>query len=609
MFILLSRLLFILNLLKPRFSPITIIASIFFFDKYFIELIVTLLAGIWLINGRWFCRILAYILACGFIIISTFQYVVIQRTGNFFPHLALENIFHISLVINGPNVIALGGIVLTCVLFLLLTETLFKQPASGKFLVMISVLLSMAGLTLVSGNRWLPHEVLAQRAFYLEANDMKQFAPAAALYAELVRKKDAIIDLTFSKEELQELRKFGFSYNPNSRYPLMKYKTPSQKIPFELKTLGQGPPNVIVFFSEGLSNRALSVDNSNFPEITPNLVDFAKNSMVVQNYFNHTASTYRGLLGQLCSFYPASEWSDDSPNMRKTNYFSITQIFKHNHYQTIFLTPHFEDYHLDKMMQHLGFDQVLSGKILLREFLADLKPSGNALSDHQLYNAVIELLKRRAREPQTDKPFFLAMYSLGTHAWLDSKVDGITYKNGRNNALNTIHNLDDAFGKFWQYYKNSPYADNTMVIFTADHAHFYDESYLQAIRSSAQTDYQRIFADRIPLIIHDPFRNLPKSYNAWNSTSVDFAPSLVHYLGFKNDQDPFLGGSIFLKERKFYNNGGIAAFSGCFFQITQDGIYPFTDAQKGPLFLIKKFIRACQSLEAENRIWDNPPSI
>src|SRR5690606_4224251 len=61
------------------------------------------------------------------------------------------------------------------------------------------------------------------------------------------------------------------------------------------------PPNMIVLMSEGVSARMLGAYGGAYPGLTPNIDRIAARSMRVDNYFNHTAATYRGVGGQVSS--------------------------------------------------------------------------------------------------------------------------------------------------------------------------------------------------------------------------------------------------------------------------------------------------------------------
>mgnify|MGYP005671996979 CR=1 FL=1 len=130
--------------------------------------------------------------------------------------------------------------------------------------------------------------------------------------------------------------------------------------------------------------------------------------------------------------------------------------------------------------------------------------------------------------------------------------DGIKYGDGKNKSLNTIHNADKAFGEFWDYYRNSEYTKNTILIVTSDHCSYHEKSHVKAFGGK---DYQRIFVDKIPLMIFDPEKNLPSHFDASSASSLDLAPSLVHYMGLENAPNSFLGTSIF--ERNLLKKGAL----------------------------------------------------
>ena len=50
--------------------------------------------------------------------------------------------------------------------------------------------------------------------------------------------------------------------------------------------------------------------------------------------------------------------------------------------------------------------------------------------------------------------------------------DLIKWKNGRSDVLDAVYTTDDAFGIFWDKFKNSELAENTIVAVIADHAIF-----------------------------------------------------------------------------------------------------------------------------------------
>lgn len=155
----------------------------------------------------------------------------------------------------------------------------------------------------------------------------------------------------------------------------------------------------------------------------------------------------------------------------------------------------------------------------------------------------------------------MGLYNVGTHAFQDVVSGEIKYKDGKNYTLNTIHNFDAGLGKFFDYFIKSPYAENTILIITADHAHFPEPEYLKVARK----DLRPFFVDRIPLIIYDPFHKLPLSYDAQSQTSVSLAPTVLHLTGIQKAQNAFMGNSLFEKEKYF--DFGVNAHSGGYYLI------------------------------------------
>ena len=142
------------------------------------------------------------------------------------------------------------------------------------------------------------------------------------------------------------------------------------------------------------------------------------------------------------------------------------------------------------------------------------------------------------------------MYTVGTHAGLDSPSNSIKYGAGNNSTLNTLYNVDKSFGAFWDYFLNSSYKDNTIVIFTADHTHYYEKPYIELMKDDYT--YKPVFVDTIPLIIYDPIHKLPNRYDAKDDTSLALAPTILHLLNYKNVKNAFLGTSIFDDEKKLH---------------------------------------------------------
>src|SRR3546814_17094411 len=87
---------------------------------------------------------------------------------------------------------------------------------------------------------------------------------------------------------------------------------------------------------------------STYPGLTPNLQALAGDTMVVDNYYNHTAATYRGLQGQMTSGFPrygGSEggkgWMDgnNADGYATRSYSSLSGVLDKAGYHPVFFAP------------------------------------------------------------------------------------------------------------------------------------------------------------------------------------------------------------------------------------------------------------------------------
>ncbi len=614
---------FQLDLFFSEISIKTISASLLVFDLFVVEFLLVLVIGLILINFKYYFRIVAYVIVIIFFVISTVQLMSFVHTGRFLSKLAIENINHFSLIIN-PTIV-IGGIILFVICSALpFCIEIKKIPAiSKKSLIIISSITVLSALILYQNKIYISEDTLKCRNDYLMHNNIEHSSPILSLYNTLFSNKikdeslkEPIVSKPIEKNETghtiaHEFKKYGFIVNLKNQYPLIKDYIYKGEIPFKRKPDTLRHPNIIIFFTEGLSYRATNLHNNRYPNLTPNIKEFStdKRCMSLNNYYNHTAATYRGLLGQLCSLYPLhggeGGWHTNYNDIKKANYLGLHNVLNNYGYETYFFDCHLKDKaYVDDLMIHIGFDNVWTADFFSNEFLSSKKAlRSDSLSDNQFYECLTGFLKKNLKKPYTKKPFLICLYNLGTHAFQDISADGVHYKDGSNKILNNIHNLDYAFGKFWNYFKNSAYADNTIIVFTTDHCHFYERPFVETFD---MPDYQKFFVDRIPLIIYDPTRDLPETYDANYSTSIDFTPSIIHYLGLSNHKNPFLGTSIFEKNRKEYDEYGIASYGNNFFLVDKNKIhtFKFSNMHQKKLALTANFIIGTYKLEAANKIWD-----
>ena len=282
-------------------------------------------------------------------------------------------------------------------------------------------------------------------------------------------------------------------------------------------------PNVILIFTEGLSNHII-YDERN---IMPNLRNFSNKTISFTNYYNHTAATYRGILGQLFSGY-------QNNNLDRTDLIGIHDVLKENGYYTTFINVEPGNDEFTYFVNDLHFDKVVNDKIILD---ADVIHDKEAYEE--LFDTAIELNKK-------DQPFFAAIYTFDTHVTFDSS--DVKYKNGKNKVLNRFYNVDYQFDKFIDKFNNSPLYDNTIVIFTADHSSYTDNDYLRTFNGKYAQERVHNFVDEIPLYIYH--KNVkPQKIDVNGRNSINIAPTILDYIDISG-KNYFLGTSLFASESK-----------------------------------------------------------
>ncbi len=187
---------------------------------------------------------------------------------------------------------------------------------------------------------------------------------------------------------------------------------------------------------------------------------------------------------------------------------------------------------------------------------------------------------------------------MGTHAFLDVSKYGEGYGDGGSEALNTLHNYDVAIGAFLEYFYASPYAKNTILIFTYEHAKYPDKPYIKV----AEPLLQHYFVDRIPLLILDPYHVLPHTFDAEGRNSLDLAPTVLQLLGFDKVKNSFLGNSLF-EPGNF--KLPLSALGDEYYMTTSKGVFSSSSIPSGleaTFNCESAVIRQYYGLEAKNHI-------
>lgn len=332
-------------------------------------------------------------------------------------------------------------------------------------------------------------------------------------------------------------------YSPNEKIRKIQQKLYAQNNIYNnnfnaQKVMDLRNKNIVVIFAEGFSFQWIDKFNK-YKDLTPNLDQFLEKSVYFGNYYNHTAATFRGLRGQLTSSYQLrggyvkahnglGQINEAEIKQSLTgNLISIPHILKNNFYSTYFLSAHPDTHQLNMVLKTLEFDNVYGSDTFL-----SIK-TGQNLTDQQLFQALGDLINH----DKLKKHFFIGTYNIGTH--LGQNSPDVMYKDGNNTLLNTIHNFDDAFGKFWHSVKNTK---DLVIILTADHAAWPSKLYDQTFST-----HRKYPTDKIPFAVW--YNGIePAVFDVHGRNSLDFAPTLLQSMGIKQAFNYFLGCSLFSTE-------------------------------------------------------------
>ena len=552
-------------------------------NKTIAEMLLVIAASLLLFSVWWPIRLLSAVLfsAYGFVVVA--QLNSIQFSSTYLPPVALENAKHVDFLLDTTK---LGWLVILFIALGVAGAYIHRAvrpiPKLGSRMIVAFVLVICAVLV-KNDSRWLSEEAQKSRFdFYNSGRAVVKYkGPGSAMLETLKLHQEATlyqdrIDAASKELPMASIDfaiEHGISLNEiDSNYPLAKnlsHESPpsflagSSTADSSEDNSDLTKNNVIVFFVEGMSSRIIQPYTDIFPEISPNFESFSEISLVVDDYYNHSYATYRGLSGQFCSIYANGRLFPE------TDYYCLPHALDENGYETLFfVSQSLEKTDLDEVAKLAGFNRVFGSKELA-PLIPDDPEMDFTIKDFILYDtSFIESFKRwmKQREADDQTPFFAALYNFQTHTGVrlnsDVKYNDPTGKN-HSYVLDTFHNFDQAFGNFWNYFKESPYFDNTIVIVTSDHSTFGSKDYAKLVRDTP--GYVQIFADKIPLMVYHP-QGKPGHFSARNASSVNFAPSVLHILDIEAESVPFFGNSIF-DETNIYPNPLVASSGISYFNV------------------------------------------
>ena len=255
--------------------------------------------------------------------------------------------------------------------------------------------------------------------------------------------------------------------------------------------------------------------------IAPNIREVQSKSLNFKNYYNHTFATYAGIIGQLYSGYQLQ-------NNDKNYLISLPQVLSAYGYHTSFINTEPKNKEFTTYLNNLGFDKVIPGPVT---------KSLGVTSDKDAYKKLLSEIDKK-----NQSPFFISMYTFGTHIGMDGYDR--KFGDGSDRLLSRFHDMDYQFGKFIEEFNNSSLADNTILVFTTDHATFVDDEYRSSFPKNSRVQGN---LDKVPLFIY--YKGvIPEVVDVEGRNSINLTPTILDYLDYSAG-NYFLGESLFSKNK------------------------------------------------------------
>jgi lipoteichoic acid synthase len=521
-----------------------------FYIYSFISAVIFILLGKWKLVSKLFLSV---------VLISMITGSAVQINSLFFSNdlIGVDALHHADQIFflisrESITIVAIAFIYALFTIVLIITVRDTKERSLKKSAIPMLVLLSAVyGVLYVPSLFSKEHREAAFQEYQLQ-NEMPDIAMYHTFYRYFFGMEET--EFVFSKEEKDYLETFGIKFDLYERYPFIRKNVYRKPLKYEKNEKYLETPNIIVFFVESLSAQLLGVYGSKHKNISPNIDAFAEESTVFYNYFNHATPTVNALRGTLCSYFPIfghGYWRKNPPEkIKNENLLCFPEILSERGYGTYYFNHYDPDY-TDSLnqMRLLGFSRQFYRDDISQKFLEGAKGRDDfGLTDNQMLSALKKFLEDRTEET----PFFAALSTIDMHHPYRLAFDGVPYAGGkRSRVLNTVHSFDHAFGRFYEYFKNSAYFENTILVLTADHPMFATRAH----REIRERGFKRWDFDTIALIIHHPGMDIPPKVDTLSS-SLDFTPTFLHMLDI-NIENPFMGHSVFEDRKKYKSIIGV----------------------------------------------------
>ncbi len=306
----------------------------------------------------------------------------------------------------------------------------------------------------------------------------------------------------FSEEEALAIALDG-SPVANKEYPVQKVATGSEEAP---------RLNLVFVLIESLSHKYVDVFSASGYGVTPNLDRLARQGVMFTNFFASGQRSVEGLQATLTGMASTIGLPTIGIGLL-ANYSKLGYLAQDNGYTTVFVQSlKRRSFRTDAIAGSTGFQEFYGMEDML--ILLDY-PDPTAAKygwDYETYMLAAEKMEK------AKKPFFFYIVTSTTHTpypRLPKNLEKYPHSQNREEGfLNTLHYSDWSIGEFLERLKGQPWFEDTVFVFTADHAlaHYQSGSFVERFH--------------IPLILYSPGIFPPKVVSAVSSQLDLFATTI-----------------------------------------------------------------------------------
>jgi len=510
--------------------------------------------------SRWFLNFVVFIYSL-YLTVRATDWVVLYYYGGHVDPLFWDNAFYtsgLSMLTTWVVLLAVLAVIAGLVIVALLSANVLRHQSvscesgmSVPFYLLSFCALPTAILLLIgSGIIHTAFSVGGSSTVYTKFPPEYHFAKSIVDYMG----QDYVEPVELRDASKAKLASMGLPLeSASSEYPFLRSSVYLNESP-RLVTHAE-PPNVILVIAESFSSYFMEDPIIREMGITPNLDAFAREAYSFSNIVNANTPTLQGQIATLASSLhvfkttmdmrrwgqheDVKEQNNNQDGSLITRYPFLSLLLKDHGYTSVHIQSgdaRFADTeHYFRLSA--GYDDFIS--------VADSRYADQRLHklgrwgaiDVDTFSIVSQWLESRE-----GGPFLLTISTMDIH----HPYDPALRKAGvESDLLNTVYSTDAGFGVFWEYFRNSKHKNDTILIFTADHALFPTTEYL-AVRGENVGYY-----DKIPLLIYSPFHDSRMgTVDSTRGTQLDIAPTVFELLGL-DSPNAFLGLSL-LSDRRDY---------------------------------------------------------